>query len=337
MDHLTPQSNEGDKSNDLRQEAIDWHIRLTSDEIISDEIQQFEGWHSQSQAHKQAWKEVKALWGSLEPLRQETLRGETPLKRERHKATPLTPTSRHSSKPTSTSRWVTLVATIGLIGAATLVSVNFKQWFADYSTAVGERRIIALQDGSKVELNSETAISVKYSLQQREIELLTGEALFVVEPDAQRPFVVQSDEGLVKAIGTSFIVKQERSNTRVAVLEGIVEVQAPSSNQRSTLTKEMVASYNQTQGIQKIPSPNMEVITAWRKGYLIFDHTPLREAIAEINQHKSGEIVLVNRDLDNYRISGMFRLDALEDAVAAIEETTPAESLSITPYLVLLH
>ena len=208
---------------------------------------------------------------------------------------------------------------------------------ADYTTGVGERRTVSLPDGTLVELNSQTALNVRYTSTRRNIELVGGEAYFTVKPDSRRPLLVRSGQGTTEAIGTEFLVNRDRVGTQIAVLEGEVEVTYPLLQQRSRFTKDMVGAYDPTHGLHTVPNAKLDVLTAWREGYLIFDQTPLGEAITSINRHRQGTIVLLNRTLARHRVNGIFRLNALENAVTAIDETTPAEIVRLTPYFVFLH
>lgn len=321
----------------LRQEAIEWQIRLTSGESTSEDLRQCKQWQAQSQAHEQAWKEVNNLWKGVESLGEGPFRGATPLKRELSNATRTHLPTALQDRQSTAGRWIAVAATI-MIGLAVIVGLaNYPHWMADYTTGVGERRTIALPDGTWVELNSQTALNVRYTSQRREIDLLSGQAFFVVTPNLQRPFFVRSGKGTTRAVGTEFLVNNDGIRTQVAVLEGIVEVQHPLRQQVSTFTKNMVGAYDQSRGLRTMADAKLNVLTAWREGYLIFDHTPLGEAITAINRHRSGTIVLLDSTLAEHRVNGIFRLNALENAVRAIEETTPATIVRITPYFVFLH
>lgn len=322
----------------LRQEAINWKIRLTSGEATSADHQQFEQWQTKSLAHEDAWHQVNTFWKDVEQLSEPHIPGQTRLPMETGQESHRVGTSSRILEDNSFKRWGPAVAaTIAIVSVIVVSLVNFPRWTADFSTDVAEYRTVTLPDGSRIKLNSYTALNTNYTEQSREIELLMGEALFVVKPNPERAFLVRSGQGLTKAVGTQFTVKRDGSTTQVSVLEGIVEVQHSMLTKSSTLQKEMVVSYNQTQGLHSSPAANMEVITAWLQGHLIFDHTPLSEAITQINQHRTGKIVLLNDELADHRLNGIFRLEALDDVILAIEETTPANIMRVTPYLLLLH
>lgn len=114
------------------------------------------------------------------------------------------------------------------IAAALLITIGTSAWFyaqrGTYSTAIGEQRSIRLDDGSTLDLNSQSAVRVRFSEHERTIELVHGQALFRVAKDQSRPFVVATDNTHVRAVGTEFDVYRKSSGTVVTVLEGRVAV-----------------------------------------------------------------------------------------------------------------
>lgn len=120
------------------------------------------------------------------------------------------------------SRLIAVAASILLVTAALTAYLLAPRGV--YETAVGERRILTLEDGSSVELNSRSRIRVRFAENQRDVELLEGQALFHVAKDRHRPFIVHSDTVRVRAVGTQFDVNRKTTGTTVTVVEGRVAV-----------------------------------------------------------------------------------------------------------------
>jgi transmembrane sensor len=120
------------------------------------------------------------------------------------------------------SRLIAVAASILLVTAALTAYLRAPRGV--YETAVGERRILTLEDGSSVELNSRSRIRVRFAQDQRDVELLEGQALFHVAKDRHRPFIVHSDTVRVRAVGTQFDVNRKTTGTTVTVVEGRVAV-----------------------------------------------------------------------------------------------------------------
>ncbi|HYG28420.1 MAG TPA: FecR domain-containing protein, partial [Caulobacteraceae bacterium] len=122
-----------------------------------------------------------------------------------------------------TRRWAAGLA-LAMLGAGGAGVAWLARPRAIRGTALGERRVVALEDGSRVELNTDSRIEVAYAEDQRRIVLLKGEALFEVAKDPSRPFVVMANGAEVRAIGTAFNIRLREKLVELTVTEGVVSV-----------------------------------------------------------------------------------------------------------------
>ncbi len=113
---------------------------------------------------------------------------------------------------------VLILGALGWWGASTFVLAP------TYSTAIGEQRTMRLADGSVVYLNTDTRARVRYSAGTRSVQLIRGEALFMVARDTLRPFRVDTGTAVIQAVGTQFNVRKRLDGTQVSVIEGRVKV-----------------------------------------------------------------------------------------------------------------
>jgi len=209
-------------------------------------------------------------------------------------------------------------------------------WRADYLTGKGEQRSVTLADGSRVMLNTATALAIHFDAGTRRVELLAGEAFFDVAKNPQRPFVVTAAGSEVRAVGTAFAVKRQSEQTEVELVEGIVEIQDGQQHQERLTAGQSASIGASSIALKSVGHPDSMAL--WRDGYLQFDGLPLSDAIAQINQYRPGRVVLLNTALADKRISGLFRLDALDQAITSLKAAVPAlQIVSITPYLVVLR
>lgn len=184
---------------------------------------------------------------------------------------------------------------------------------ARYDTPVGGHRSLALPDGSRMELNTRTAVRTAVSTRRREVWLDDGEAFFEIAHDADHPFVVHAGDKTVTVLGTKFSVRREAGKVTVAVLHGRVRVDdTPSADVASasstTLTDGAVAiSQGPSTLVTRRSEETVENRLAWRDGILAFDETPLAEAAAEFNRYNSVKIVVTDQQAANIRIGGSFR------------------------------
>ncbi len=174
-----------------------------------------------------------------------------------------------------------------------------------YATSVGEQRTFSLDDGTRVSLNSRSRLAVVYDASKREVHLENGEAYFEVARDPARPFTVVAGEQRVRALGTAFLVQYESARVSVALVEGKVSVAGGASSPKVLEPGErLTVVAHQTPTRDK---PRMEVVTAWRRGEVILDRTPLAEAIAEMSRYSRTALVVEDQTLAGLRISGVYK------------------------------
>lgn len=199
------------------------------------------------------------------------------------------------------------------------------------ATAIGERRSWELADGSTVQLNSGTQVQVALRLRSRQLLLDHGEASFEVahapwhglSPQLRRPFTVRAGAVEVEDIGTVFNVRREDGSVRITVLEGLVRVRTDGGGAAQDLRA--------GQGLQvrpgaapASPSPvDASAATAWRQGHLLLDDTPLAEAVAQMQRHRAGAIVLADARAGTLRISGHFDLDRIDQLLGLLPRLAP--------------
>jgi len=208
------------------------------------------------------------------------------------------------------------------------------------TTDIGELRTLTLEDGTRVHLNTNTRLLVRYDKQRRNVKLEGGEALFEVAKDLSRPFVVSADGRQIEALGTEFMVREEARQLAVTLVEGKVVVSPlPSSTPLSSATTasaEPVVAPSSAQGAftllpgerltfvptasPKIDRPPLERVTAWERGQVALDNTALTDAAAEMNRYSRLHLVIDDPRVAAIHVSGIFQAgdsDNFAQAVAA--------------------
>ncbi|WP_199032005.1 FecR family protein [Ralstonia sp. ASV6] len=188
-----------------------------------------------------------------------------------------------------------------------------------YTTAAGERRHLTLPDGSDLTLATRTVAEVEWHLRSRQVRLVDGEALFDVAHSAWRPFVVRAGETTVRVVGTAFNVRRADPRVTVTVLRGRVHVEDASGDAMLLTARQAAESFNGTLTARAAPDPGAAI--AWKDGKLMFDRTPLAQAVADINRYRATPAVLTDPALGRLQISGVFdsaRTDALLDLLPSI-------------------
>lgn len=278
----------GDRA--VRAEAALWTV--LSQDAPADDARGLARWLAEDDSHAEGFARVQTVWSDLG-----SVLGAGPADDEAgvRRADPI------ARRP---APWLALAASIVM---ACAIGVLLLMRPDSYSTDVGERRVVALADGSRVTLNTASQIAVNISNDRREIVLERGEALFDVMPDAGRPFVVRARDRQVEVLGTTFSVRRDRGRLDVVVLHGSVAV-ADAESARSLATLAAGDRYRERSGGSPVVDrPDLEAEVAWRNGELVLDRTPLGAAVSEMNRYSPTRIVVADDAVARLPISGVFR------------------------------
>jgi transmembrane sensor len=195
----------------------------------------------------------------------------------------------------------------------------------DVTTKTGERHMATLEDGSLAELNARTTLVVAFSRTERRVRLVGGEALFTVTKDARRPFVVDTPTGSVRVTGTVFDVRAANAErVEVTVIEGTVRVRASGEStheQPVTAGLQAVLSENNVT-FRTLPDGSAQDVIAWRQGQVVFNDTPLYEAIERFADYHA-QTINVDAKAANLRLGGRYGLDDLNGLLESIEAVLP--------------
>ena len=219
-----------------------------------------------------------------------------------------------------TRRWAMAASIAGLLMIGGLAWRYYATQDLTYSTLVGEQRSVQLPDGSRMQLNTHSTVATAFQPQERHIHLLEGEAMFHVAKDPGRPFIVDSADGRVVAVGTAFNVRTDSSRTTITVVEGRVRVSGATGAGGGSPRDIFVSGGEQVVIARGAPPsaksfPNTDSVTAWTKRKIVFDNTAMSEAVAEFSRYTAKRVVLVDEKIRSRRISGVFASNDLQSLV----------------------
>lgn len=307
-DHPSPDTFSPADAQPLERIAHAWVIRLTSGDVQPEDVAAARAWCDADPAHKQAFVEARRLWqltGQLEAARAQ-------------------PTRRHYGPLAA--------AAVVVLGLSVLL-VRHNAWDADYRTARGEQQRIVLSDGSKVLLDSGSAVDVSYGPAGRQLTLRKGQALFEVTPDPQRPFRVRAGDLSATALGTTYAVSRSDSGAQVTVAHGRVEVAA--ANAKAVLgAGESIRQARH--GLQPQYTVNADKRLAWQHGRLVFDMTPLSEVLEQLEHYRPGFIRADDAQVAALKVSGTFQLDRLDDGIQTLSQAFGLQIERYTDYWIVL-
>ncbi|WP_434673935.1 FecR family protein [Pseudomonas sp. R1-15] len=294
----------------VRDEAAQWFVRLQDPVMSLDERQRFEAWLGEHPNHRDEIQLLQGIWSATDLLSMERLQAlcERPAERPRRR-----PLLRYAVA----AGLVAVAVGLGLFSGLGASS----DYRSEFATALGERRHVALPDGSLIDLNIRSHVRVVFEHRQRRVELVEGEALFRVEHDAARPFTVDAGNGQVTVTGTRFDVRRDAGSTRVAVEEGSVKVQG--RDFPISLTAGLGTRID-AQGKVASPYPiNADELTAWRNGKLVFNNAPLNDVVEEVSRYRAKPLRVASAAVGNLRLTSVFRSDNPEALLKALPNILP--------------
>ncbi len=305
-------------SEQIIQQAANWLTRLHDEDVSDAERRAFNAWCEADPRHAVAIERMRSLWGSLDTL----------------PAQPARVALNRAFAP-QRSRTAPVVGVLGVLLCGWLGLEHLPVWMADQRTSVGERRQIALDDGSQLQLNSNSAVDVKFDGHQRVIELLQGELWVDVAKDAQRPFVVRTDQGTATALGTRYLVKRGPDGTTVVtVIESTVAVKGDAdAGVNVTAGQRAILDHGHATPAQAIGNADPD---AWTRGLLKVDDQPLSEVLQTLASYRHGLVRFDPQALQNLRVSGVFKLDDTAAALSALADNLPIQVEYFTDLLVVV-
>ncbi|MEG2795291.1 MAG: FecR family protein [Pseudomonas sp.] len=298
----------------VRDDAARWFVRLQEPAVSADEQQRFDAWLNQHPQHRDEFQLLQGLWTAADLLpapRLKALAENQPALRERR------PLLRYAVAAS-----VLAVA----LGLGLFSGLNHPgSYSAEFSTALGERKHVALPDGSVIDLNSRSRLQVHYEKDRRLIELSEGEAMFSVEHDSSRPFVVEAGSGKITVTGTRFDVRRDVTQTRVAVEQGTVKVQGHDApdNEFINLTAGLGTHVDAQGKVAAAYAVNPAELTAWRGGKLVFNNARLSEVAAEVSRYREQPLTVSNPGVANLRLTSVFKSDNTDALLKALPNILP--------------
>ncbi len=295
----------------LARESIEWIVGLTSGAVTEADARALERWRSASPAHAAALNDALRLSQALRIAAGEFVR-EHGVAGDREIATP-----RMGRRALLGGLVAASAAGLFFAGGDIGLWPSLAELSADYRTATGERRNIALAAGLLVELNTQTSLAVRSASVGPRVELIEGEAAFTAKLPPSSPFTVVALDASTVATDASFDVRRDGDGVCVNCMAGQVEIVQGSSHVRLRAGQQL--SYTEsTLGAAIGADP--DTATAWRRGLLVFRNRPLSEMLAEVNRYRPGRIVLANARLGRQTFNGIFRLDHIDSVLAQLEK-----------------
>ena len=298
--------------------AADWLVRLQAPHLDEAEAVAFDTWLCAHPGNAAAYDSVLPVMLELDAAAADILRA--------IKAAPARRPDRHpggwlvAGGFAAAAAIALAVLPIGALAPAATQS---------FATAKGERRTVSLADGSSIELNGGSQLSVTFNRHQRRVVMPQGEAVFDVAADKARPFTISAGDRTVRVVGTRFDVRHRGDELSVTVERGVVEVRPGEGAAGRTWRLHPGQRLDTAQGA---PAVQLSVVDplqveSWRTGRLIYRDQPLGDVVADLNQQFVQPIALEDPAMAQTRVSGVLVLDSQAAVIRRLTLLAPLKAL----------
>lgn len=302
------------------QEAADWLTRLQRPEASEADWLAFDAWLEEPGA-REAYDAVQAVDEEIFD-RGAALRGA------------LAEPRRAIGKRSFSVNWRWLGG-LGATTAAAAIALTLAPWGellpqpdTLYSTAKGESRTIQLADGSRIDLNTDSNLSVRLEDDARRVTIHDGQALFDVAHDARRPFVISVGDETVRVLGTKFDVRRRDGRLAVTVLRGSVEVSTDGEEKAVRLRPGQMFEHVDGSGAPVVRAVSTEDQVSWRSGRLVYRDQTLGRIVSDLNHYFERPLRLEGASTADLRFSGVLIVDGQDAMVRRLTSLMP---ISATP------
>lgn len=331
-----PDMTSADAATRRRDQALDWLLRVQQ---APDDAQLREGlaqWCAADEANAKAFRKAERVWQLSAQLTPSTqAQWPAAVAPVSAPAPERAPVVHLPVRPRRRRYWLGgAVAACLMLALAPSLSQRMQ---ADFRTAAGETRDVTLADGSLVQLDSDSAISVDYAGDRRDVRLLSGQAFFKVMPDKSKPFHVRAEALEVTVTGTAFNVDIGAGQMRVAVQEGSVKVDDWRAAKALAAHLKPGDRLDYHDGAARLDHFAPAQAAAWRNGQVVADDTPVSEVVAELRRYTPGLVVLRNDELGRKRVTGVYDLHKPLAALRAVLQPHGGKVEAYGPWVIVLR
>lgn len=314
-------------------EARLWVLRFDDGDLTETRKSEFDAWVSQSAAHEDAFRRLAGFWDDLSIVKRLDDYANSDVASRSICETRIAVRKNLLARVAITGIAASIVAAVTFIS---LGNVETDRHFPEqYQTVIGEQETIALPDGSQIVLNTDSKIEISFDRRRRTVRLDKGEAYFDVSPDSERPFSVETREGIVTVVGTAFSVRLTDEKLEITVKEGRVAVGAvpdialPGAESpdfpsyQPVYTAEISAGQVATiddgvESVSVIPPRALDQALDWRDGELSFNGETLEEVLRQIERYTNQTIEISDEGLKQQRIVAYYKIGDIQRLFQAL-------------------
>jgi len=296
------------RADEIETQAAEWLARRDGDHWTPQQQLEMEAWINTSTAHRIAWLRLESVWRRADRL--------SSLYNPECSAVPATSVIQQYS-------WSIAAGVMLLVGTAWLTAIGLREQPARYDTLLGQSTSLALEDGTRVTLNTNTRLRAKLVAGRRVVWLDKGEAYFDVTHEARRPFIVEAGTRRVTVLGTRFSVRRDdNGQIQVTVADGRVQVDSTEGTTTPTIITRNDSLLAAGDVVQVSHNTEQQVASklSWRQGRLILDQMTLSQAAQEFNRYNKRQLIVTDPVAAQLRLGGSFNVDNIDGFARLLQQ-----------------
>ncbi|SEH12704.1 FecR family protein [Sphingopyxis sp. YR583] len=319
--------------------ASAWCMKIAERPLTAEEARAFETWLEADPRNNAAFERASFIWRALDGANTSPIRVSV-------RMDALSALGGQDNEPSWWQRPLVRRSAFGALAASLVAAISLMVLppapdarGVDYATALGERRVVMLDDGSRLSMDAASEVSVDYSGDKRQLVLKSGRAKFDVAKNPLKPFSVVAGAKLIVATGTSFSVEILNGEVNVVLFEGHVAVLdrvtkrpavVPSSGRLSAVDALLQPGQElslRENGASRLEPVDMARATAWEAGQLSFADEPLGQAVERMNRYSPTKLVVGDPEAAAVEISGVFNANNVDGFVSNVTGVFPVTTV----------
>lgn len=295
------------------EEAAKWLIMLSSGDYSQNDLDRLEKWKQQSHEHLKTFEELQQFLGQMDVLKSQNLQSQHPL--VQNNILRKTKTKARTAPVLWSGSLIIAVIAIWAVS-----QLPYQRWNADHSIEAQQWQQNILSDQSSVQLAGQTAYNLRYSSNQRKIDLVEGNILVDVTKDHVRPFVIDLGDIQVQALGTKFIVNYNRDQIKVSMIESKTRIYSV-HHRFEPIVLQTGQSFNFNGHDVQVEKINPDILQkAWQRKKLVVNDVSLDQVLDLLESYQSSKFIYNRKYLTKYRVNAVLLLDDPNSAMQLLKD-----------------
>ncbi|HWV12725.1 MAG TPA: FecR domain-containing protein [Sphingobium sp.] len=304
---------------EIEAEAARLLARLNSNPTPQDEAE-ICAWIEADPSHAIAYARAEAAWEAAERLKSAAAEVNLP---------PIVEVVTEEQQR-RLSRNIMIVAGVAVILfiLAAIVTIRTFTDVDHHETRVGQIRTISLRDGSRLHLNSDSAVDVRFTSNGRKVRLLKGEAAIEVAADSQRDFDVEARSAIIRARDAVLNLRLRPSLMELMVTKGTAIVSCGNRPPRQVAAGNGAVLQPRSFALTRLDPSVIRQRTAWRRQLVQLQGETIEQAAGEFNRYREAPILIGDARVSALRVGGEFHIGDSGKFLSLLQARLPIRAVS---------